>query len=105
MQCVNFSVMIHCNSYEASTRAKRFCALTTTESRAKVWYQYIAFKPPVAEVVVCCKSVVLLLLIHWLLLLPLFVGVLRLVLVLLFSILCPRVAKTLQTYLYLHYKY
>ena len=27
-------------------RAKQFCVLTTTGSRAKIWYQVNAFKPP-----------------------------------------------------------
>ena len=31
-----FFVMIHCISKEAAMRAKQFCILTTTESRAKV---------------------------------------------------------------------
>ena len=31
-----FSVMIHCISLEASIRAKQFCVLATTESRAKI---------------------------------------------------------------------
>ena len=55
--------------------------------------------PPaaVAKAAVRSRSVVLLLLIHCLLLLPLFVGVLCLVLVLLFSTLCPSsVAITLM---------
>ena len=58
--------------------------LTTAESRVKAWYQQNAFKPPqwlrllsVLRRWFCC----------WLL--PLFVGVLYLVLVLLFSTLCP----------------
>ena len=30
---------MHCISQEASMRAKQVCALTTTESRAKIWRQ------------------------------------------------------------------
>ena len=47
------------------------------------------WSPPVAKAAVRSKAVVLLLLIYCLLLFPLFVGVLYLVLVLLFSFLCP----------------
>ena len=52
------------------------------ESRAKIWYQLNAFKPPVAYTAVRSTAVVLLLLNQCLLLLPLFVVVLCLVLVL-----------------------
>ena len=50
-------------------RAKHFCASTTAESKAKIWYQLNAFKPPpppppnaVALAAVRSKAVVLLLL-------------------------------------------
>ena len=49
-----FSVMIHCISKEASLRAKQFCVLTTTESRAKIWRQLNAFKPPPPGSLGCC---------------------------------------------------
>ena len=55
--------MIHCNSQESCVRAEHFCASTTAESRAKIWYQYNAFKHPVALAAVRSKGVVLLLLI------------------------------------------
>ena len=51
------------------------CALTTAESRAKIWYQYNAFKPSLAYVAVRSKAVVLLLLTYCLLLLPLWEAV------------------------------
>ena len=64
-----------------------FCVLTTTESRVKIWYQLNAFKPPpVAKTAVRSKTVVLLLLIYcFFMLLPLFVGVLCMVLALYFQ--------------------
>ena len=68
-----------------------FCALTT-ESRAMVCFgtSKMHISSQVAQAAVRSKAVVLLLfLIHCLLLLPLFVGVLCLVLVLIFSTLCP----------------
>ena len=37
--------MKHCNSLKASMQAEHCCTSTTAESRAKIWYQYIAFKP------------------------------------------------------------
>ena len=80
-----FSVMTHCISLEASMKCK-FCVLTTTitkESKAKIWRQYNAFKPPLAYAAVSSKAVVLLLLIRCFMYLPLFVGVLCLVFVLL----------------------
>ena len=43
-------------------RAKHFCASTTPDSRAKIWYQLDAFKPPVVLAAVHSKVVVLLLL-------------------------------------------
>ena len=57
-------------------QAKQFCVLTTTESRAKIWGQKNAFKPPEAEAAVCSKAVVLVLLIYCLMYFPLFVEVL-----------------------------
>ena len=63
-------MMINCNS----------CTSTTAESRAKIWCQCGAFKPPppshsVAEAAVRSKAVVLLLLTCCLLLLPLWESV------------------------------
>ena len=56
-------------------RANQFCVLTTTtESRAKIQFQYNEFTPQVAYAVVCSKAVVLLLLIYGLMYFPLFVG-------------------------------
>ena len=42
--------------------AKHSCTSTTAASRAKIWYQLNAFKPPVAYAAVRSKAVVLLLL-------------------------------------------
>ena len=42
-------------------RAYHFCASTTAESSATIWYQLNAFKPPVALAAVDSKAVVLLL--------------------------------------------
>ena len=50
--------------------------------------KYKQLKPPMALTAECSKAAVLLLFIHYLLLLPLFVGVLCLVVVLLCSTLC-----------------
>ena len=61
------------------------CALTTTESRAKFWHDLMQLSPPVTKAAVHSELLVTLLLFYCLLLLPLFVGVLCLVLVLLFS--------------------
>ena len=55
-------------------QAKHVCVLTTTEYRAKIWCQYNAFKPPVAQAAVRSKAVVLFLLIYCLMCFPLFVG-------------------------------
>ena len=56
--------------------------LTTAESRVKIWPSRMYLPPfPAASDAVRSKAVVLLLLIHYLLLLPLFVGVLCLVIV------------------------
>ena len=63
-----------------------FCVLTKTESRVGFGTSKMHLKPPVGMAAVCSRAVVLLLLIFCLLL---FVGVLCLVLVLLFSSLCP----------------
>ena len=70
-------------------RAKHFCVLTKTESRAKIWYQWVPLSPLVAWAAVRSKAVALLLLIYCLLLRPWFGGVLYLVLVLLFDDFCP----------------
>ena len=78
------SMMIHCISSEASMRAKQFCVLTTTESRA--------FKPPpplVAWAADSSKAVVLLLLVYCLMYSPLFVGRSVVVFVLFCITLCP----------------
>ena len=56
---------------------------------ANNWYHLNAFKPPVASAAVRSKAVIMLLLVYCLLLLPLFVMALCLVIVLLFSSLCP----------------
>ena len=45
-------------------RGQHFCASTTTDSRAKIWYHENAFKPPVVLAAVRSKAVVLLLLIR-----------------------------------------
>ena len=65
------------------------CALTTTESRAKIWHDQMHLSPTVTKAAVRSELLVPLLLFYCLLLLPLFVGVLCLVLVFLFSTLCP----------------
>ena len=57
-------------------RAKQFCVLTTTESRANIWCRWDAFKSPVALAAVRSKSVVLLLLIRCLVCFPLVIRVL-----------------------------
>ena len=49
--------------------------LETAESRAKIWYQWDAFKSPVAWAAVRSKAVVLLLLTFCLILLPLWESV------------------------------
>ena len=56
------------------------CTSTTAESRAKIWYQYNAFKPP-GSLGCCSKAVVLLLLTFCLLLLPLWESVIVLCIV------------------------
>ena len=52
-------------------RALHFYASTTAESRAKIWYQLNALRPPVALAAARSQAVVLLLLIRCWLLLPL----------------------------------
>ena len=56
--------------------AEQYCALTTTESRAKIWRQKNHFSPNVAQAAVRSKAVVLLLLTYCLMYFSLFrVGV------------------------------
>ena len=57
-------------------RAKQFCVLTTTESRAKIWCQkmHYASIPPVAKAAVRSKVLVLLLFTHCFIYLTLSVG-------------------------------
>ena len=72
---VNLIRLFLCDDAELSIRAKHFCALTSTESMAKITFQRNGFKlPPVASAGVRSKAVLLSLLIHCLLLLPWFVA-------------------------------
>ena len=52
LDCV--TVMMHCIRQEASMLAKQVsCVFTTEESRAKIWLQYNAFRPP-SQCFHCC---------------------------------------------------
>ena len=64
--------------YGANTKFIDFCNSATAESRAKIWYQWDAFRPPVAWVAVRSGAVVLLFLSFCLLLLPFWESVIAL---------------------------